>query len=226
MAKTVVTTTTVDKTVTPTITHYTTTVSKVTNLQTYTSVTVTQVTTTATILATTTAFVTITGTVTNTNTLTDSTTTYVSSTTFTTTTAGVTATACPIMESTGPNAGQYLAEDSNDSGLLYWVSDVSDAIYFTLDSQSRLVNQDGLFVLTLPGVSSYVPLQGGGYNPGDDGTVTLTCSFDVNLVLTCGPTGGGANSIWVSLGSQYLVFGAPSDISNYGYVQVTLVQVC
>ena len=228
-AKTVVTTTTVDKTVTPTITKHTTSVSKVTNLQTYTSVTVAQVTTTATILATTTAFVTITGTVTNTNTLTESTTTYVSSTTLTTTTADVTATACPIMESTGPNAGQYLAVDSTNSDFLYWNSDLSQASYFTLDSQSRLVNQNGLLVLALPNASSYVPLQGS-FQPGDDGVVTLTCSFDSNSQLSCTSTGGGPNDIFLTTGqsgsSQYLAFGEPSDLPLSGYAQITLVQVC
>jgi hypothetical protein len=134
------------------------------------------------------------------------------------------------MESSGPNAGQYLAVDESNFGYLYWNSDLSQASYFTLDSQSRLVNQNGLLVLALPNQSSFMPLQGISFQPGDNGVVTLTCSLESNSQLSCTPTGGGSNDIFITTGqqdtSQFLAFGEPDDLSDSGYAQITLAQVC
>jgi hypothetical protein len=133
------------------------------------------------------------------------------------------------MESSGPNAGQYLAVDESNFDYLYWNSDLSQASYFTLDSQSRLVDRNGLFALALPDQSSFVPLQGTSFQPGDNGVVTLTCSFD-NSQLSCSPTGGGANDIFITTNqqdtSQFLAFGEQDDLVDSGYSQITLVQVC
>jgi hypothetical protein len=222
-------------TVTPKVTqHKATTVAGPTRTKTITDYTTVHKSGTTTLFSTVTSYVTTTD---ETDTLTitsdvSATTTVATTTTATTVTVDATFTACPLLQWTGPNQGEFLTVDDNNNEFLYWTSDITEAVDFALDGNSQLVATNlltsTLLVLALPDTSSYVPVQGD-YQPGDDGITPLTCSFDVNYFLTCVPTGGGPNNIWISTGfsgTPYLAFGENSDLSNTGYSEITIVSLC
>lgn len=128
------------------------------------------------------------------------------------------------MEIEGPNAGQYLAVDSANEDALHWTHVLSDAFDFYLDSQSQLAT-DGRLVLAIPDQLSAVFLQGF-YSPGDQGLVTLICSFDISNVLSCTASGGMSNLFMsnnVALYSQYLAMGQASDATTNGYSIIKII---
>lgn len=216
--------TTVTLTTTPTATALaTTTVGGGTVINTVLTTTVVPTTVTSSVTTTQTATTTITVTITSTTTAVTTTT---SDTTVATTTSTdvvtATTTACPIVQLAGPLVGQYLTDDPSNSDLLMFTSSISQALDFSVDANG-LLNSNGLFVLTLPSVSSFVPLQGT-YQPGDDGTVEIACVVNPDSTLTCHCS--GSNNLFLSEGNSYLIFGEASDITAFGYTNLTLALQC